>query len=504
CCHLGGCEAGHSKLTRGYRLPARHVIHTVGPIWEGGNDGEPDLLRRCYWSSLEIARHHGLQSVAFPCISTGAFGYPAYEAAQIAVAAVQAHQAETRFVCDVIFCCYSPVDRAFYESILRPPPGAGGANADVASDWRGVVLPAPVCQRLQQIEAAMQSALHDSTAEPFNVLLWGKPGVGKTAIRQSFRNHAGLHTIDAGWHNLKGAHTGESARLIEQLFEQARKHGPSIIGIDALEYLFPLRGSERLGTEAQDRVMALLTQLDVTRTQSPQVFIVAETYDLEKVDPAILASGFLTVEIPLPDETCRAEILRRQIQRWTVSKDFDVDEVVAMLARRLQGETGRGLAILMTKAVRRAAEAAESQEEILVTRDMVVRGAEEGVWARTDESATWSTLAVSDHTMTTAPPTSAATDVSALRLDVQHLAAADRLNLFRELLNRFAHIEFDVERMAEEFTRGTETLTVSEIEAIVGRAGQAAATRAIAAGTPGHVAVSRDDLVEQLPPANTN
>ena len=121
CRDLGGCQVGDAKLTRGYRLPARHVIHTVGPVWEGGGDGEPDLLRRCYWSSLEIARRHELRSVAFPCISTGAFGYPPDEAARIAVAAVHAHQTTTQYVCDVIFCCFSRFDRSLYERELNTP-----------------------------------------------------------------------------------------------------------------------------------------------------------------------------------------------------------------------------------------------------------------------------------------------------------------------------------------------------------------------------------------------
>jgi len=118
CRRLGGCAVGEAKLTGGHRLLARHVIHTVGPVWHGGQRGEAELLGRCYRNSLEIARSRSFRSVAFPCISTGAFGYPAEAAAQVAVAAVAAHRDDTGFVCGVMFCCFSETDRALYARLL--------------------------------------------------------------------------------------------------------------------------------------------------------------------------------------------------------------------------------------------------------------------------------------------------------------------------------------------------------------------------------------------------
>jgi O-acetyl-ADP-ribose deacetylase (regulator of RNase III) len=118
CRQLGGCQVGEAKLTRGYRLPARFIIHTVGPVWRGGDAGEPQLLHRCYWNSLELARRARFRSIAFPCISTGIYGYPGDRAAQIATAAVAAHRQHGDFTCDVVFCCYSTVDYAIYEPLL--------------------------------------------------------------------------------------------------------------------------------------------------------------------------------------------------------------------------------------------------------------------------------------------------------------------------------------------------------------------------------------------------
>ncbi len=107
CRTLGGCDTGDAKITAGYRLPAKHVIHTVGPVWRGGRAGEDALLASCYTRSLEIAREHGLTSLAFPAISTGIYGFPAEPAAMIAVKTVaDIVEDEPGMLRRVIFCCF--------------------------------------------------------------------------------------------------------------------------------------------------------------------------------------------------------------------------------------------------------------------------------------------------------------------------------------------------------------------------------------------------------------
>lgn len=120
CRTLGGCPTGEARITLGHRLPARHVIHTVGPVWRGGGHGEPDLLAACYRSSLALARDHGLETVAFPAISTGVYGYPREAAARIALREVQSFLQSSDLPRRVLFCCFSEEDLRLYRSLGVP------------------------------------------------------------------------------------------------------------------------------------------------------------------------------------------------------------------------------------------------------------------------------------------------------------------------------------------------------------------------------------------------
>jgi O-acetyl-ADP-ribose deacetylase (regulator of RNase III) len=113
CRTLGGCDTGSAKITRGYRLPARHVIHAVGPVWKGGGRDEDALLASCYRTSLRVAAEHGLGSIAFPAISTGVYGFPAGPAARIAVSTV-ANEVSDSGITRVVFCCFSDASAAHH------------------------------------------------------------------------------------------------------------------------------------------------------------------------------------------------------------------------------------------------------------------------------------------------------------------------------------------------------------------------------------------------------
>ncbi|MDB5706710.1 MAG: O-acetyl-ADP-ribose deacetylase [Sphingomonas bacterium] len=126
CRLLGGCKTGQAKITKGYRLKARHIIHTVGPVWRGGGNGEADLLADCYGNALGVAQEHGLRSVAFPAISTGIYGYPVPEAAGVATRTVAAYLDAAPGAFDRIsFVCFSAEAAAIFgEALDRAFPGA--------------------------------------------------------------------------------------------------------------------------------------------------------------------------------------------------------------------------------------------------------------------------------------------------------------------------------------------------------------------------------------------
>jgi len=119
CRTLNGCPTGEAKITRGYNLPAKYVIHTVGPVWHGGNSGEPEKLASCYRRSLEIAEEYGLTSVAFPNISTGVYGYPKNEAAKIAVNVVTNFMEKAESVGRVVFCIFDDENYSIYQEYME-------------------------------------------------------------------------------------------------------------------------------------------------------------------------------------------------------------------------------------------------------------------------------------------------------------------------------------------------------------------------------------------------
>lgn len=119
CRLLGGCKTGDAKLTKGYRLPAKFIIHTVGPVWRGGQHGEENLLISCYAQSLEIAELKNLRSIAFPCISTGIFSYPKELAAKTAFETVRSFSANDGNIERIIFCCFSDIELQIYNKLLN-------------------------------------------------------------------------------------------------------------------------------------------------------------------------------------------------------------------------------------------------------------------------------------------------------------------------------------------------------------------------------------------------
>ncbi|PIE83272.1 MAG: O-acetyl-ADP-ribose deacetylase [Candidatus Contendobacter odensis] len=119
CRRLNGCETGQAKITKGYRLPARYVIHTVGPVWQGGHSGEPELLANCYRNSLQLAVDNAIHTIAFPAISCGVYGYPLGEAAPIAIRTIRNFLATDTRIKSVYLVCFNEDMYQAYEAVLK-------------------------------------------------------------------------------------------------------------------------------------------------------------------------------------------------------------------------------------------------------------------------------------------------------------------------------------------------------------------------------------------------
>ena len=118
CLLLGGCKTGEAKVTKGYRLAARIIVHTVGPVWRGGTNGEPELLASCYANAIRLAGLHNVSSIAFPAISTGVYGYPKRAAAEIAISTCRTSSSGYPSIERVIFCCFDRETRLVYQDLI--------------------------------------------------------------------------------------------------------------------------------------------------------------------------------------------------------------------------------------------------------------------------------------------------------------------------------------------------------------------------------------------------
>lgn len=118
CRKLNGCETGEAKITEGFQLPAKYVIHTVGPVWNGGNRNEPELLKKCYQNSLQLARDHQLKTIAFPNISTGVYGFPKAMAGEIAISTVRSFLEHPGSVEEVVFVVFDEENEILYNNLL--------------------------------------------------------------------------------------------------------------------------------------------------------------------------------------------------------------------------------------------------------------------------------------------------------------------------------------------------------------------------------------------------
>src|SRR5580765_7374471 len=212
------------------------------------------------------------------------------------------------------------------------------------TDWHGVVLPPDLAARLDQVLAALQATRSSAGAQPVRILLAGAPGVGKTEVRRALAESCGLPVIKVEPNDLGNGFIGAADVAVRALFKRAREAAPAVILSDNFGQFAWNREAREQYPVSTERILATLIELDAgSRSHSGPVSIVTETYDLDLVDEAVLKRGFEVIEVPLPNEACRVEILRRALRKAPVSPDLDVDETAAALGLLLDARSGRDL-----------------------------------------------------------------------------------------------------------------------------------------------------------------
>jgi transitional endoplasmic reticulum ATPase len=246
---------------------------------------------------------------------------------------------------------------------------------DAGARWDTLILQEPILKRLRRMSDMLKhaEALREQGHEPPRAaLLYGPPGTGKTQIARTLANESGLNFIAAGPSDIKGAHLGESSRLVRELFERARAK-PTVLFIDEIESGAPSRNGGRPDQYTVEIVNELLTQMDGVKKVTGTVFVLAATNHLDVVDAAVLSRFEDRVEVPNPGERERHRMVQSFIGRRRT--DFDVDAVAAEIAAGTAGLSGRDLMSLVRRASQQSADRAldaGTVQDIVLTREDLV------------------------------------------------------------------------------------------------------------------------------------
>ncbi|HJS88357.1 MAG TPA: AAA family ATPase [Steroidobacteraceae bacterium] len=253
----------------------------------------------------------------------------------------------------------------------------GNEGVDRSKTWDRLVLPADIKEQLKRAARILREAdrYKGARVKVPNILLFGPPGTGKTDIARTFANEGGVKFIGATTADLKAQYQGQSAHLVRDLFGRARASAPCVLFIDEIESVAAKRGSPSADSYTQDVVTEMLAQMEGATKSDRAVIILAATNLPERVDEAILNRFTSKIEIPLPDEPARAEILKRLMAECPCDPGLDVEEVAAFLAKRLNRKSGRDLVMIVNRAMERAFTESNSPETVCLTRDLLLKEA---------------------------------------------------------------------------------------------------------------------------------
>ncbi|HEY1890898.1 MAG TPA: AAA family ATPase [Steroidobacteraceae bacterium] len=253
----------------------------------------------------------------------------------------------------------------------------GNEGVDRTKTWDRLVLPQDKKDQLKRAARILREAdrYKEARVNIPNILLYGPPGTGKTDIARTFANEGGVKFIAAGTADLKGQYTGQSAHLVRDLFSRARASAPCVLFIDEIEAVAAKRDGANTDAFTQDIVTEMLAQMEGAAKSDRPVILLAATNLPERIEPAILNRFTTQIEIPLPDEAARAEILKRLLSEKPCDPALDVEETCAFLAKRLNRKSGRDLVKIVDRAMERAATESDSPETVALTRDLLLKEA---------------------------------------------------------------------------------------------------------------------------------
>ncbi|MGA8093393.1 MAG: AAA family ATPase [Steroidobacteraceae bacterium] len=253
----------------------------------------------------------------------------------------------------------------------------GNEGIDRTKTWDRLVLPQDKKDQLKRAARILREAdrYKEARVNIPNILLYGPPGTGKTDIARTFANEGGVKFIAAGTADLKGQYTGQSAHLVRDLFSRARASAPCVLFIDEIEAVAAKRDGANTDSFTQDIVTEMLAQMEGAVKSDRPVILLAASNLPERIEPAILNRFTTQIEIPLPDEAARAEILKRLLAEKPCDPSLDVEETCAFLAKRLKRKSGRDLVKIVDRAMERAATESDSPETIALTRDLLLKEA---------------------------------------------------------------------------------------------------------------------------------